>query len=263
MTNGAFDKLFGGPPRQPESDADPTRDGSRRVGPGGDRGDHAAHGAPRAPRDRHGEPLPRRRRRAQLRRQRPPAARRRRSSVFGSSPRPATPVARSGSRSRSTTRCSATSATGTARALDTHEGLVPRPGVLGRRDRVVPEGDRRGLRAASRPTRMIARTAEALADEKVVGWLQGRMEFGPRSLGVPQHPRRPALAEDAVDHEPARSSSGRASGRSRRACSASTSRTTSISTCDSPYMLLVAPVQRVAPHRDDATSSSASSASTS
>jgi carbamoyltransferase len=30
---------------------------------------------------------------------------------------------------------------------------------------------------------MIARTAEALAAEKVVGWLQGRMEFGPRSLG--------------------------------------------------------------------------------
>ncbi len=30
---------------------------------------------------------------------------------------------------------------------------------------------------------MIARTAEHLADEKVIGWLQGRMEFGPRSLG--------------------------------------------------------------------------------
>jgi len=30
---------------------------------------------------------------------------------------------------------------------------------------------------------MIARTAADLADEKVIGWLQGRMEFGPRSLG--------------------------------------------------------------------------------
>ncbi|MBF0130718.1 MAG: carbamoyltransferase [Alphaproteobacteria bacterium] len=30
---------------------------------------------------------------------------------------------------------------------------------------------------------MIARTAEALAAEKVVGWFQGRMEFGPRALG--------------------------------------------------------------------------------
>ncbi len=31
---------------------------------------------------------------------------------------------------------------------------------------------------------MIARTAQALADEKVVGWFQGRMEFGPRALGA-------------------------------------------------------------------------------
>jgi carbamoyltransferase len=30
---------------------------------------------------------------------------------------------------------------------------------------------------------LIERTAALLADEKVVGWLQGRMEFGPRSLG--------------------------------------------------------------------------------
>jgi carbamoyltransferase len=31
---------------------------------------------------------------------------------------------------------------------------------------------------------MLERTAELLAREKVVGWLQGRMEFGPRSLGA-------------------------------------------------------------------------------
>ena len=30
---------------------------------------------------------------------------------------------------------------------------------------------------------LIERTARLLADEKVIGWLQGRMEFGPRSLG--------------------------------------------------------------------------------
>ncbi len=30
---------------------------------------------------------------------------------------------------------------------------------------------------------LVERTAELLAEEKVVGWLQGRMEFGPRSLG--------------------------------------------------------------------------------
>jgi carbamoyltransferase len=31
---------------------------------------------------------------------------------------------------------------------------------------------------------MICRTARLLADEKVVGWVQGRMEFGPRALGA-------------------------------------------------------------------------------
>jgi carbamoyltransferase len=33
-------------------------------------------------------------------------------------------------------------------------------------------------------TRMIEETAQALADSKAVGWMQGRMEFGPRSLGA-------------------------------------------------------------------------------
>jgi len=32
--------------------------------------------------------------------------------------------------------------------------------------------------------KMIDHTAEALAQEKAVGWMQGRMEFGPRSLGA-------------------------------------------------------------------------------
>ena len=30
---------------------------------------------------------------------------------------------------------------------------------------------------------LISSTAEALADEKAIGWMQGRMEFGPRALG--------------------------------------------------------------------------------
>ena len=33
-------------------------------------------------------------------------------------------------------------------------------------------------------TTVIAQTAQAIADEKVVGWLSGRMEFGPRALGA-------------------------------------------------------------------------------
>jgi carbamoyltransferase len=43
---------------------------------------------------------------------------------------------------------------------------------------------------------MIAATAQALANEKAVGWFQGRMEFGPRSLGARSilgDPRSPGM----------------------------------------------------------------------
>src|SRR5207244_4454188 len=43
---------------------------------------------------------------------------------------------------------------------------------------------------------LIERTAELLAQERVVGWLQGRMEFGPRALGnrsILADPRSPRM----------------------------------------------------------------------
>ncbi len=43
---------------------------------------------------------------------------------------------------------------------------------------------------------LICRTASALADEKAVGWFQGRMEFGPRALGarsILADPRSPTM----------------------------------------------------------------------
>jgi carbamoyltransferase len=46
---------------------------------------------------------------------------------------------------------------------------------------------------------MIAATAQALAEEKAVGWFQGRMEFGPRSLGARSilgDPRSPAMQKN-------------------------------------------------------------------
>jgi carbamoyltransferase len=46
---------------------------------------------------------------------------------------------------------------------------------------------------------MIEATAQALADEKAVGWFQGRMEFGPRSLGARSilgDPRSPAMQKN-------------------------------------------------------------------
>jgi carbamoyltransferase len=35
------------------------------------------------------------------------------------------------------------------------------------------------------PAELIARVAQLLAEEKVIGWFDGRMEFGPRALGAP------------------------------------------------------------------------------
>ncbi len=51
------------------------------------------------------------------------------------------------------------------------------------------EIEKRLIAAGAKLTRLtraeiIDQTAQALADEKAVGWMQGRMEFGPRSLGA-------------------------------------------------------------------------------
>ena len=75
MTNSRFDQLFDGPPREAETQADPARDGSGPLGPGGHRGSHAPSGPHAPPRDRQRQPLPGRRRRAELRGQRPDPAR--------------------------------------------------------------------------------------------------------------------------------------------------------------------------------------------
>lgn len=43
---------------------------------------------------------------------------------------------------------------------------------------------------------LIARTVDAIVDEKAVGWMQGRMEFGPRALGgrsILGDPRSPTM----------------------------------------------------------------------
>ena len=106
MTNGEFDKLFGGPPREPESKLTQREmDLARSVQVVCEeimlrmaRTAHKKTGAR--------QPLPGRRRRAQLRRQRPPAARGAVQATSGSSRRPATPAARSASRSSSPTATS-------------------------------------------------------------------------------------------------------------------------------------------------------------
>ncbi len=56
-----------------------------------------------------------------------------------------------------------------------------------------------GLAAAALPeTELIRHTAGLLADGKIVGWFQGRMEFGPRALGnrsILADPRRPEMRD--------------------------------------------------------------------
>jgi carbamoyltransferase len=52
-------------------------------------------------------------------------------------------------------------------------------------DEIAERLTKAGAKFARLPyEKMIFHTAEALAQEKAVGWMQGRMEFGPRSLGA-------------------------------------------------------------------------------
>ncbi len=93
---------------------------------------------------------------------------------------------------------------------------------------------------------LIERTAELLAQERVVGWLQGRMEFGPRALGNrsilgdPRSPRMQSVMNLKIKFR-----------EGFRPFAPSVLREHLSEwfalDVDSPYMLLVAPVR--APHR--------------
>jgi carbamoyltransferase len=90
---------------------------------------------------------------------------------------------------------------------------------------------------------IIDRTAEVLAQERVVGWFQGHMEFGPRALGGrsilgdPRSPRMQAVMNLKIKFR-----------ESFRPFAPSVLREQVHDyfdlDCDSPYMLLVAPVRQ-------------------
>jgi carbamoyltransferase len=90
---------------------------------------------------------------------------------------------------------------------------------------------------------MIATTAKALADGMAVGWFQGRMEFGPRALGnrsILADPRSPVMQKTLnlkVKYRESFRPFAPAALRER------VSDWFEIDT-DSPYMLIVAPVQQ-------------------
>jgi carbamoyltransferase len=84
-------------------------------------------------------------------------------------------------------------ALGVAAFLQHHLFQVPRRNVM-RHAFLGPSFGRDEIRALLRvkgavfeeldETALLATTAQAIADQQVVGWFQGRMEFGPRALGA-------------------------------------------------------------------------------
>jgi carbamoyltransferase len=90
---------------------------------------------------------------------------------------------------------------------------------------------------------MLDATADALAEGKAIGWFQGRMEFGPRSLGnrsILGDPRSPSMQKNLNLKVKYRESFRPfAPSVTREHCSEWFDLDT-----DSPYMLLVAPVAK-------------------
>ncbi len=183
MTNARFDALFGGPPRKPEA---PLTQREMDLAASVQAVTEEivlklAHAV--AQRDRRAEPLPRGRRRAQLRRQRQAAAAGLRSTRSGCSPPRATPAAPSARRWWPPT-CTRASRARPNAARRRHAGArISGPPI-------AQDDIERRLEAAGAVFESLAdddadrsRPRGALADGKALGWLQGRMEFGPRALG--------------------------------------------------------------------------------
>src|SRR4029453_1093126 len=86
------------------------------------------------------------------------------------------------------------------------------------------------------------RVAQVLADEKIIGWFDGRMEFGPRALGArsiigdPRSPRMQAQMNIKIKFREGFRPFAPSVLRERVADYFDMD-------CDSPYMLLVAPVR--------------------
>ncbi len=182
MTGPKFDDLFGGPPRKPEIADHAARDGPRGVDPGRHRRDHAPHARATCS-------------------GRPACATCAWPAAWRST---ASATARSCATARSTSiwiQPAAGDAGGalgvalfiwhqllgsprTTTAVDSPDRLAPRA-ALRRRRRSARSSTAWGARYEhiADDDALCDRVAGLMADEKVVGWFQGRMEFGPRALG--------------------------------------------------------------------------------
>ena len=67
---------------------------------------------------------------------------------------------------------------------DSQEGSLLGPGFSTGDVRRFLDGQGADYQAFDDEAELLAQTARLLADEKIVGWFQGRMEFGPRALGA-------------------------------------------------------------------------------
>lgn len=126
---------------------------------------------------------------------------------------------------------------------DSHEGAFLGPAYAVKDIKAFLEG--RGIPYRELPIMEVAPTAAGLLDaQKVIGWFQGRMEFGPRALGArsiladARSPKMRDILNEKVKYR-----------ETFRPFAASVLRER-VSACfeldgDSPYMLLVAPVRRV------------------
>ena len=107
----------------------------------------------------------------------------------------------------------------------------------------VPEVHGRARTSGWTARRLLERVAQLLAEEKIVGWFDGRMEFGPRALGArsilgdPRSPRMQAQMNIKIKFR---------EGFRPFAPSVLRERVSDYFEldADSPYMLLVAPVRK-------------------
>ena len=127
----------------------------------------------------------------------------------------------------------------------------------------APDRGRRQVRRADDAKLIDAHAPQALADEKAVGWFQGRMEFGPRALGGRSILGDPRSPDDADDAESQGQIPRELPALRARRCCARMSPTGSSSTATAPTCCWSPTCVERSPPRDDEDASSSCSASTS
>ena len=197
MTNGAFDELFGGPPRVPETQAHAEGDGPRALGPGrltrrsccGWRARCTARPGSRTSAW--------------------PAASRStasataaccakaRSSTSGSSPPPATPAARSASAQLIWHRHLEQPAQGRRPADDAMKGAYLGPAFSDDEIERVPRGRRARRTSGSTARRLLVARRRAARGREGRRLVQRPHGVRPARARRAQHPRRPAQPADA------------------------------------------------------------------